>query len=68
MLKCHLARRTVSVGQFWTYSESTNFVKNKYIARGDLRLRKIAVSVYINDLFTKDKTSEGCFDNVISIE
>ena len=30
----------------------------------DLRLRKILVSGYIDDFFTKDHTSEGCFNNV----
>ena len=33
----------------------------------DLRLRKIVVSGYIDDFFTKDHTSEGCFNNVMSI-
>ena len=28
---------------------------------------KIVVSGYINDFFTKDHTSEGCFNNVMSI-
>ena len=28
---------------------------------------KIAVSGYIDDFFTKDHTSEGCFNNVMSI-
>ena len=32
-----------------------------------LRLRKILVSGYIDDFFTKDHTSEGCFNNVMSI-
>ena len=33
----------------------------------DLRLRKIVVSGYIDDFFTKDHTSESCFNNVMSI-
>ena len=33
----------------------------------DLRLRKIVVSGYIDDFFTKDPTSEDCFNNVMSI-
>ena len=32
-----------------------------------MRPRKILVSGYIDDFFTKDHTSEGCFNNVMSI-
>ena len=32
-----------------------------------MRLQKILVSVSIEDFFTKDHTSEGCFNNVMSI-
>ena len=43
------------------------FTKITKIPLSDLRLRKIVVSGYIDDFFTKDHTSEGCFNNVMSI-
>ena len=43
------------------------FTKITKVPLSDLRLRKIVVSGYIDDFFTKDHTSEGCFNNVMSI-
>ena len=43
------------------------FTKITKVPLSDLRLRKIVVSGYIDDFFTKDHTSEGCFNNVLSI-
>ena len=43
------------------------FTKITKVPLSDLRLRKIAISGYIDDLFTKDHSSEGCFNNIMSI-
>ena len=43
------------------------FTEITKVPLSDLRLRKIVVSGYIDDFFTKDHTSEGCFNNVMSI-
>ena len=43
------------------------FTKVTKVPLRDLRLRKIVVSGYIDDFFTKEHTSEGCFNNVRSI-
>ena len=44
--------------------KSTKITK---VPLSDLRLQKIVVSGYIDDFFTKDHTSAGCFYNVMSI-
>ena len=43
------------------------FTKITKVPPRDLRTRKIVVSGYINDFFTKEHTSKGCFNNVMSI-
>ena len=43
--------------------KSTKITK---VPLSDLRLRKIVVSGYIDNLFTKDHTSEICFNNAMS--
>ena len=43
------------------------FTKITKVPPCNLGLRKIVVSGYIDDHFTKDRTSEGCFKNIMSI-
>ena len=43
------------------------FTKITIVPLSDLRLQKNLVSRYIDDFFTRDHTSEGCFNNVMSI-
>ena len=43
------------------------FTKTTKVPLSHLRLKKILVSGSIDDFFTKDHTSEGCFNNVMSI-
>ena len=43
------------------------FTKITKVPLSDLRRSKIVVSGYIHDFFTKDHTSEGCFNNAMSI-
>ena len=40
------------------------FTKITKVSLSRLGLQKILVSRYIDDFFTKDHTSEGCFNNV----
>ena len=45
----------------------SKFTKITKVPLNDLRLHKILVSGYTDDFFTKDHTSEDCFNNVMDI-